>query len=99
MPLISLADIRGGKTETHVNVASLYASFRKMVTLNSTASKIVTDEQRGTSKMDDAPPLGTLDPEILDYVPSFQRLLVTNNRRSMPRHLKNHWDKGGHIWG
>jgi hypothetical protein len=24
----------------------------------------------------DAPPLGTLDPEILDYVASFQRLLV-----------------------
>lgn len=52
MLLISLADIRGGKTETHVNVASLYASFRKMVTLNSTASKMVTDEQRGTSKTD-----------------------------------------------
>jgi len=47
----------------------------------------------------DAPLLGTLDPEILDYVASFQRLLVTNNRRSMPGHLKNHWDKGGRIWG
>ena len=47
----------------------------------------------------DAPPLGTLDPEILDYVESSQRLLVTNNRRSMPKHLQNHWDKGGHIWG
>ncbi|MDB9417281.1 hypothetical protein [Microcystis aeruginosa] len=52
MLFISLADIRGGKTETHVNVASLYAFSRKMVTINSTASKIVTDEQRGTSKTD-----------------------------------------------
>ena len=47
----------------------------------------------------DAPPLGTLDSEILDYVESSQRLLVTNNRRSMPKHLQDHWDKGGHIWG
>ena len=47
----------------------------------------------------DAPPLGTLDPEILDYVESSQRLLVTNNRRSMPKHLQDHWAKGGHIWG
>lgn len=45
-----------------------------------------------------APPLGTLDPYVLDYLELSQRLLVTNNRRSMPGHLKKHWDKGGHIW-
>ena len=35
-----------------------------------------------------APSLGTLDPDVLNYVELFQRLLVTNNRRSMPEHLK-----------
>ena len=46
-----------------------------------------------------APPLGTLDPEVLDYLELSQSLLVTNNRRSMPKHLKDHWNKGVLIWG
>jgi Domain of unknown function (DUF5615) len=47
----------------------------------------------------EAPPLGTLDPELLSYLELSQRLLVTDNRKSMPGHLENHWAAGGHIWG
>jgi Domain of unknown function (DUF5615) len=47
----------------------------------------------------EAPPIGTLDPEILVYLEISQRLLVTDNRSSMPGHLTDHWNKGGHIWG
>jgi hypothetical protein len=46
-----------------------------------------------------APPFGTLDPAILDYLEFSQRLLVTENRVSMPGHLDDHWAKGGQIWG
>jgi len=46
-----------------------------------------------------APPLGTLDPNVLSYLELSQRLLVTNNRKSMPEHLKEHWATGGQIWG
>ncbi|HBL12939.1 MAG TPA: hypothetical protein DD379_16395 [Cyanobacteria bacterium UBA11162] len=46
-----------------------------------------------------APPLGTLDPDILYYLELSQRLLVTDNRKSIPRHLQEHWMGGGHIWG
>jgi len=45
------------------------------------------------------PPLGTLDPEILIYLEMSKRLLVTDNRKSMPAHLEEHWSSGGHIWG
>ncbi len=37
-----------------------------------------------------APTQGTLDPEILMWCERHQFLLVTNNRRSMPRHLADH---------
>lgn len=47
----------------------------------------------------DAPPLGTLDPELLRSLELSQRILVTDNRKSMPRHLEAHWKAGGHIWG
>jgi hypothetical protein len=46
-----------------------------------------------------APPTGTLDPEILIYLETSQRLLVTEDRSSMPGHLTDHWNAGGHIWG
>jgi hypothetical protein len=46
-----------------------------------------------------APPLGTLDPDVLRYLELSQRLLVTDNRTSMPEHLEAHWAEGGHIWG
>ncbi len=47
----------------------------------------------------DAPPRGTLDPEILHYLELSQRLLITDNRSSMPEHLEAHYGDGGHIWG
>lgn len=39
----------------------------------------------------DSPPLGTLDPELLRYLEVSERLLVTDNRKSMPGHLESHW--------
>lgn len=47
----------------------------------------------------DAPPLGTLDPDVLRYVELSQRLLVTGNRKSMPEHLESHWGEGGRRTG
>ena len=46
-----------------------------------------------------APPRGTKDPEILSYLESERRILVTNNRDSMPDHLEDHRVKGGTNWG
>ncbi|NBD17363.1 MAG: hypothetical protein GVY04_14850 [Cyanobacteria bacterium] len=46
-----------------------------------------------------APALGTPDPEILLYLESRQRILVTDNRRSMPKHLEDHWSAQRQIWG
>ena len=46
-----------------------------------------------------APTFGTLDPEILNYLDLSQRLLVTDNRKSMPGHLELHWVEGKQIWG
>jgi hypothetical protein len=45
------------------------------------------------------PPLGTLDPEVLHYLESSQRILITDNRKSMPDHLTAHWATGGHLKG
>ncbi|MGK7944941.1 MAG: hypothetical protein AB4058_10785 [Microcystaceae cyanobacterium] len=47
----------------------------------------------------DTPSLGTLDPEILDYLEVSQRILVTDNRKSMPKHLQDHWQNNQEIWG
>lgn len=47
----------------------------------------------------DAPSLGTLDPDVLSYLESSQRLLVTDNRKSIPGHLEEYWATGGHTWG
>lgn len=46
-----------------------------------------------------APLLGTIDPDILSYLDKSQRLLVTDNRTSMPAHLQSHWAADGHLWG
>ncbi|NJP10344.1 MAG: DUF5615 family PIN-like protein [Leptolyngbyaceae cyanobacterium RU_5_1] len=46
-----------------------------------------------------APKFGTLDPEILCYLETSQRLLITDNRKSMPGHLEDHWSTGARIWG
>jgi hypothetical protein len=47
----------------------------------------------------DAPPLGTPDSAVLNYLSLAQWLLVTDNRKSMPGHLEAHWAAGGHMWG
>jgi hypothetical protein len=47
----------------------------------------------------DAPPLGTLDPDILLYLASSQRVLITDNRQSIPSHIADHFAAGGHHWG
>jgi hypothetical protein len=46
-----------------------------------------------------APPLGTLDPDILVWCEDNDFVLVTNNRRSMPRHLSEHLALGRHVPG
>jgi hypothetical protein len=46
-----------------------------------------------------APARGTQDPEILHWCEKNDCYLLTNNRNSMPLHLKVHCDSGGHIPG
>jgi hypothetical protein len=46
-----------------------------------------------------APPVGTLDPDILHYLEAEQRVLITDNRASMPVHLADHAAGGGRHWG
>ena len=46
-----------------------------------------------------APPLGTLDPEILLFCEAERRLLVTRNRKSMAGHIADHHAAGRHHWG
>lgn len=48
---------------------------------------------------DVAPDLGTLDPEILIWCEANYCVLVTNNRKSMPRHLRDHIAAGNHCPG
>ena len=45
------------------------------------------------------PKLGTLDPDVLIYLGTSQRLLITDNRTSMPEHLKEYWQTHQKIWG
>ncbi|MCH8294055.1 DUF5615 family PIN-like protein [Candidatus Poribacteria bacterium] len=46
-----------------------------------------------------APPRGTLDPDILRWCDENGFTLVTNNRKSMPRHLADHLAEGHHLPG
>jgi hypothetical protein len=46
-----------------------------------------------------APTRGTLDPDILVWCEEQRFILVTNNRKSMPRHLADHVALGRHIPG
>ncbi len=46
-----------------------------------------------------APPLSTLDPEILEWCVANNAILVTNNRASMPVHLKERMATGQHVNG
>src|SRR5258707_15808111 len=49
--------------------------------------------------MQDVPPFGTLDPAILIWCEENGFILVTNNRQSMPVHLKDHLAKGRRAAG
>ena len=42
----------------------------------------------------EAPPSGVSDPEILAWIERHGYILVTENRRTMPAHLKEHLEKG-----
>ncbi|MBC6478789.1 MAG: DUF5615 family PIN-like protein [Hormoscilla sp. GM7CHS1pb] len=46
-----------------------------------------------------APPRGTLDPEILLWCEEYGFVVVTNNRASMPGHLRDHINEGRHVPG
>ena len=46
-----------------------------------------------------APPKGTPDPNILLWCEANDFSLVTNNRTSMPPHLKDHLDSGHQVPG
>ncbi|MCW6049603.1 DUF5615 family PIN-like protein [Lyngbya sp. CCAP 1446/10] len=45
------------------------------------------------------PPKGTKDPEILEWCEEYDFILVTNNRKSMPVHLKDHLQANRQIPG
>lgn len=47
----------------------------------------------------EAPPRGELDPDILRWCESTGFVLVTNNRGSMPGHLRTHLASDGHVPG
>jgi hypothetical protein len=46
-----------------------------------------------------APDYGTLDPDILQWCDEHQFALVTNNRSTMPVHLRDHIHADGHVPG
>lgn len=46
-----------------------------------------------------APAPGTLDPEIIIWCETYNFILVTNNRRSMPVHLADHLAQNRHVPG
>ncbi len=48
---------------------------------------------------DVAPALGTPDPELLRWIEREGYILVSRNRRTMPRHLREHLEAGGHVPG
>lgn len=46
-----------------------------------------------------APALSILDPDLLHWLEQNGRILVTDNRKSMPGHLADHLAAGNHHWG
>lgn len=46
-----------------------------------------------------APAIGTLDPEPLIWIEEQGCLLVSNNRKTMPVHLREHLHAGRHVPG
>lgn len=45
------------------------------------------------------PPLATPDPDILTWIERNNYILITNNRTTIPRHLTEHLQAGGHVPG
>ena len=45
------------------------------------------------------PPRGTKDPVLLVWIEQNGFVLVTDNRESIPVHLAEHLDQGGHVPG
>ena len=48
---------------------------------------------------DVAPPNATADPVIIEWCEEHRCVLVNDNRKSMPQHLKDHGMRGRHIEG
>lgn len=46
-----------------------------------------------------APGFGTPDPQLLQWIEQEGYLLVSRNRRTLPRHLQEHLEAGGHVPG
>lgn len=46
-----------------------------------------------------APPKGTSDPDILLWIEAHGCMLVTNNRSTIPVHLRSHLEGGRHVAG
>ncbi len=46
-----------------------------------------------------APPKGAPDPQLLHWIEANNYLLITNNRASMPGHLREHLAAGRHVPG
>ena len=46
-----------------------------------------------------APPIGTSDQDILLWLERTGYVLVTNNRRTMPDHIRTHYDAGHRLPG
>ena len=46
-----------------------------------------------------APAIGTGDPELLQWIEQEGYVLVSRNRRTLPRHLREHLEAGGHVPG
>ena len=46
-----------------------------------------------------APPLSTQDPDILRWLESEGYILISRNRSTMPKHLREHLEAGRHIPG
>jgi len=44
-------------------------------------------------------PIGSLDPDILRWIEREGFILITNDVRSIPRHLGDHLAAGGHVPG
>lgn len=46
-----------------------------------------------------APPFGTQDPELLHWAERESRVLISRDKSTLPTHLKQHLEAGGHSPG